>query len=375
MSLVYLDNNATTPVDPEVKKVMDPFFEESFGNPSSLHSVGTGVKEDLDEFRGTVANFFGCNSEGVIFTSGATESANLALRGLADRNLNKRHIVTSLIEHSCVLKTCEALEEKGFEVTYVSPDSEGRTDPLKIVDAVRPDTVLVCLMHINNETGVINDIREVGRLIKEKNPETVFFSDGAQAVGKVSVSLENVDLYSISAHKFHGPKGVGVLVNTGDVDFKTQITGGGQEMGLRSGTENVAGIAGLAKALVMAEENKGQFIEKASRFSTKLRQVLGKMDGVVFNSPEDAVATTLNISFPKIPTSHMVAELDKRGVLVSGGSACLSNKDLTSAVLDGMGLTDEVKKSAVRISFSRFTTEDDIDKLIEVLDSIYYSIY
>jgi len=370
MERIYLDNNATTPVDPEVVEAMTPFFADIFGNPSSQHAMGVEAQRALSDARMIVAQALGVGDREIIFTSGATESVNMALKGIAKANKKSgNHIVTSSIEHECVLETCRELEEDGYVVHYVKPDRYGLIDPRRVVDAVRDDTVMVAIMHVNNELGTINDIEEIAREIKTNWQDVYVFADGAQAFGKLTINLNNIDLYSFSAHKMHGPKGVGGLYIKESTKIKPLIVGGGQELKLRSGTENVPGIMGFKRAVEIAYE----YVEEHRTYIRNLRALfLEQLQGLeyIINSPEDALENTLNLSFPGYRAEHIMHLLEQQGVYVSTGSACSTNDKVRSHVLEGVDAPPEIKESALRISFSRMNTKDEIAQAGRILREI-----
>lgn len=374
MERVYLDNNATTPVDPEVVEAMTPFFGEVFGNPSSQHGMGVEAQRALTDARTIVAQVLGVGDREIIFTSGATESVNMALKGVAKANKRMgNHIVTSSIEHECVLETCRELEEDGYIVQYIKPDKYGWINPQKVIDAVRDDTVMVAIMHVNNELGTINDIEEIAREVKTNWKDVYVFADGAQAFGKLTVNLNNIDLYSFSAHKMHGPKGVGGLYVKEDTKIKPLIIGGGQELKLRSGTENVPGIMGLRRAVEIAYE----CVEEHREYIRTLRDVfLNELDGLeyVINSPKEALENTLNLSLPGCRAEHIMHLLEEQNIYVSTGAACSTNQKIKSHVLEGIDAPLEIKESALRISFSRMNTEEEVRRAGRVLREIRENI-
>ena len=288
MREIYLDNNATTPVDSRVKEAMLPYFEEFFGNPSSLHTKGVEATRGIEEARRILADALHVKSSEVAFTSGATESDNWAIKGAAEsRKRSGNHIITQKTEHKAVLRSCEYLEDKGFAVTYLDVNSEGRVSKQELVDAVNDKTILVAIMHVNNEIGTIHPINDLARVCKNKKQDILFFSDGVQALGKLEINLENIDLYAISSHKVHGPKGVGALVVKEGVNIEKLIHGGNQENRHRSGTENVAGIVGFGKAVRLMYEDFEVKKKHFEKLRGKFLECLKQMDGVRINSPKD----------------------------------------------------------------------------------------
>lgn len=371
MKDVYADNNATTKVAPEVSDAMLPFFSDYYGNPSSSHTKGIEAERALKKARRTLAEYCGGDERDVIFTSGATESINLALRGVVDAHKRKgKHIVTSLVEHEAVLNTASALSDEGVEVSYITPDEYGRITPEQVVDAMRDDTILVAIMHVNNELGTIYPIEAIAHAIRQRNAMTLFFSDGAQAFGKLPVSGKIPDLYAISAHKLHGPKGVGALFVRNGVRLTSHHTGSGQEFGLRSGTENIPGIVGLAQATELAYENlhtcRTDLQTLRHRFVTGLKEI----DSVRINSPDDALEITTSAAFPGIPGEVLLNALDAKGIYVSTGSACSSHHERRSHVIEALGLPDEVADSTLRFGFSRYTNMEEVEYILTVLKEV-----
>lgn len=366
---VYLDNNATTPVAPEVLEAMAPYWRERFGNPSSAHRKGVEAERAVRASRATIARLLGVKESEVIFTSGGTEGDNLAIKGVA-RALHRRgnHIVTTKIEHPAVLESCRDLEAEGFRVTYLDVDAGGLLTPEAVEAALTPETILVSIMHVNNELGTILPISEIAERVKRRHPQIVFHSDGVQAVGKTWVDLRGIDLYTISGHKIHAPKGIGALIAREGVKMKPLLSGGGQERGWRSGTENVAGIVGLARALeLMYEDLEG----KLAYFRTLREHFLDgvrRIPGARINSPEQSVPTTVNVSFPGVPAEVLLHALEEEGVFASTGAACASRKRKRSHVLEAVGLPPEVSDSSLRFSFSRYTTREDIERALAALN-------
>ena len=370
MSETYLDNNATTPVAPEVIEAMRPFFDERFGNPSSLHRKGVEAERAVTDARHTLADMLGVSEREVIFTSGATEAVNMAIRGLAERNPRMgRHIVTTAVEHDCVLSSCQALEEKGYEVSYLKTDEYGAVTPEAVVDAIRDDTVLVAVMHVNNELGTINPVEEIARAVKGTQKQPYMIVDGVQAFGKLIVDLSHIDGYAVSAHKIHGPKGVGALVLKEAAQQRTLplIVGGGQEFGMRSGTQNVPAIVGFAKAAERAHSGRGEHREHMDMLRNMLRNYVEEVADVVINSPNDALATTFNVAFLGVPAETLLHALEENGIYVSTGSACSSNNQIKSHVLEHVSGRQEVIDSSIRFGLSRMNTREEIERVGEVL--------
>ncbi len=381
MKKVYLDYNATTPVDPRVLEAMIPYLKDEYGNPSSIHSFGSRGKAALDNSREQVAEFIGARPKEIVFTSCGSESNNFAIKGLAF-SLRKKgnHLITTQVEHASVVETFRFLEAQGFKVTYLSVDKYGLINLDELRDAITDQTILVSVMFANNETGVIMPIKEIAEIVKEKG--VIFHTDAVQAAGKIEIDLKNtpVDLLSISGHKLYGPKGVGATyigTNVGTrhgLFLPPLIHGGGQERGRRSGTENVAGIVGLGKACEIAKEEvssqKSEYRIKSLR-DELFRVIMEKIDGVKLNGhPEKRLSNTLNLSFDGAEGDSLVMNLDLEGIAVSTGSACSEGNVEPSHVLLAMGLTREEATSSLRFSLGRFTEKGDIDRVIDVLPRI-----
>ncbi|MCK4649637.1 cysteine desulfurase [Candidatus Pacearchaeota archaeon] len=341
---IYLDNAATTRVDDDVAESVRRVFLESYGNASSLHDVGREAKVELDEARKKIATYLGCDVDEIVFTSGGTESNNLAIRGLAKANPNKKHIVTSVIEHSCVLETCRDLEREGYEVDYLGVDSDGLVNVDDVREKIREDTLLVSVMHVNNEVGTVQPIEEIGRVCRKAG--IYFHTDAVQGFLKVNLDLKNVDLMSVSGHKVCAPKGVGFLYIRKDVNISSIITGGGQEGGLRSGTENVPGVVGLAAAL---DVDFG--IEDVRESRDKIVDGLKKIKRVKINgSMGDRVYNNISVSFYGIDGESLMLMLNEDGICVSTGSACAAAKLRGSHVLKAMGVDEMYINGSLRLS-------------------------
>ncbi len=366
--LVYLDNNATTRCHEDVLAAMLPWFGQRFGNPSSLHRLGADAAGALEEAREAVARALGAEPGEVVFTSGGTEANALALRG-AVAALRRRgdHVVTTDVEHASVRETLGALEASdGLRVTRVAPRPDGTLDSDAVVDAVEEGTVLVSVMHVQNETGAVFPIDALARRVKARSTKVVFHADGVQALGKVPPPSRAVDLYSVSAHKVHGPKGAGALVVRKGARVVPQLVGGGQERGLRSGTEPVPLLVGLGVAARLATAARPALLRQTGQLSAALREGILALGGVI-NSPADAVPTTVNASFPGVAAEPLVHALEERGVVASTGSACTSKRAERSPVLRAMGLPEERIASALRFSLSRETTEADVRAALAAL--------
>ena len=367
---IYLDHNATTPVWPEVVEAMTPFWEGLFGNPSSIHESGTLVTRELRRARREAASFLGAGDDSeIVFTSGGTESNNTILRSAITTQIGKRHLVTSTVEHSSILKTARALQEEGAEVTLIPVSSEGGLDREKLREAVTGKTALVSVMMANNETGVIFPIEEIGKELRERG--ILFHVDAVQAAGKIPFSVESlpVDFLSVSAHKFGGPKGVGVLYVRKETPFRPLIFGGSQERARRAGTENVPGIIGLGAASRKVQE---RFVEENSRMQ-KIRnyfeeRVLRTIPGVQVNGSRNyRLPNTSNLAFDGVDAEALLILLDQEGVYASSGSACISGSPAPSHVLKAMGFSDERAKSSVRFSFGPQNTLEEVEIVLELL--------
>ncbi len=365
---IYLDNAATTCLDERVLKVMIPCFSDVYGNASSLHHFGAHAKAILENSRTTIARCIGANSDELYFTSGGTESNNWALRGVAGANRHKgRHIIVSAVEHDCILNTCNQLSEEGFFITYLPVDSDGIVDIAALKEAINPKTILVSVMHANNEIGTIQPIEEIGRICKNHN--IYFHSDACQSFGKipVDVNLAHVDLLTINAHKIYGPKGVGALYIRKGVNIISLLHGGGQEAGLRSSTENIPGIAGFAKAAELCiQEMKGEGKRLSFLREKLVRFIFANYESAYINGhSEKRLPGHLSFSFHGLEgeTIRLLLLLDDIGIAVSAGSACSSNDKShhASHVLQAIGLNPFEARGAIRVSMGRFTTENDLD--------------
>jgi cysteine desulfurase len=369
--MIYLDNNSTTCVDPLVVDEMLRYFSEDYGNAASrTHAFGWKAAEAIDVARNKVADFLDCSAGEVIFTSGATESVNLAIKGVAEAYYSKgNHIVTVMTEHKAVLDTCRHLEKQGKEVTYLPVLQDGMLDLKLLEEAIRPDTILVCVMLANNETGVIHPLADIARIVHDK--KSLLFTDATQAAGKIRVSVKEleVDLLCISAHKMYGPKGVGALfVRRRDprVTLIAQIDGGGHERGLRSGTLNVPGIAGLGKACELAADRMWDDAQRISIQRTKLEQSLTENDrGSVNGNIRHRLPNTSNICFHKMKADKLIHM--HPAIAMATGSACSSALPEPSHVLIAMGLNEQQAYSSVRFSLGRFTTDEEINRAIEIM--------
>ncbi len=366
---IYLDYNATTPVDKRVLEVILPYFTEKFGNASSrTHTFGWIANDAVKTAREQVAGLINCLAQEIIFTSGATEAINLAIKGVWDNYQHKgKHIITVKTEHKAVLDTCKALEKKGATITYLSVNREGLIDIDELKNALTPYTILVAVMYANNETGVIQPIKQIAKLAHANN--SFFMCDATQAIGKINIDVddEHIDLMCISAHKMYGPKGVGALyVRRKDprVTLFSQIDGGGHERGLRSGTLNVTGIVGLGKACEIAQKEMWEDAARISKLRTKLEQFLCDLENVFINgSTKNRLSNTTNITFQGIRSEDLITKIPH--IAVAMGSACTSATAQPSHVLKAMRLSDNDAQSSIRFSFGKYTTDAEITEVIE----------
>ncbi len=370
--LYYLDNNATTKMDDDVIKAMEPWFKDNYANASGIYGVGQNARTAVEAARKSVADFLGADEREIIFTSGGTESDNLAIKGIVNANGKRgKHIITSTIEHHAVLNTCKYLEKHGFEVTYVPVNDKGIVNPEDVKNAIREDTILITIMYINNEIGTIQPIKEIGEIAKAK--KIYFHTDAVQAVGKVPIDVNelNVDLLSVSAHKFHGPKGIGVLYMRKGVRLLPLMHGVHHEFCKRAGSEIVPSIVGMAKACEVAMEGF-KTTEKSDKIAA-LRDSLEKRlletipEVIVNGDPNNRVNNTTNVSIKFIEGEGMLMHMDFEGICASSGSACTSGSLDPSHVLLGIGLPHESAHGSIRFSFSKYSTQDDVDKVLEVL--------
>jgi len=374
--IIYLDHAATTPVDPAVVEAMLPYFTEKWGNPSSIYSVGRDAGVALNAAREQVAGILGCSPSEVYFTSCGTESDNMAIRGVSlarRRQKGTRHIITSAIEHHAVLHTCESLAKYGdFDVTYVPVDQYGMVDPEAVRAAIRDDTAMISIMYANNEIGTIEPIREIAAIARERH--IPFHTDAVQAGGSLPIKVDElgVDLLSLSAHKFYGPKGVGVLYMKRGVPFLPVQTGGGQERGKRAGTENVPYIVGLAKALTLAyEKAEAENARLAALRDRLIRDILASIpECQLTGHPTRRLPNSASFVFRYVEGESILLSLDMEGICASSGSACTSGSLDPSHVLLGIGLTHEVAHGSLRLTLGRSTTEESIDRVLAILPDI-----
>lgn len=373
MSKIYMDHSATTPVDPEVARVMLSTLTASFGNPSSIHGYGNEARKTIEKARKQVATLIGASNEEIVFTSGGTEADNMAIIGAVSAYQSRgRHIITSQIEHHAVLDTFKYLEKQGYEATYLPVNRLGQVDIDSIKKAIREDTILISIMHANNEIGTIEPIEEIGRLAREKG--IVFHTDAIQSVGRIPIEVKSlgVDLLSLSGHKFYGPKGIGALYIRSGITLNPLLHGGGQERSWRSGTENVPGIVGLGQAAEMALN----LMPERSRHLSDLGQALTRRilreipHAYLTGHPEYRLPGHVSFVFLGVEGATMLVFLDSEGIAVSGGSACTSNSFDPSHVLTALGLTKDAAHSSLRVTFGKDNTSEDINRLMAVLPDI-----
>ena len=370
---IYLDNNATTPVDPRVFKAMRPFLEEDFGNASSLHVYGQAARKAVEDARERVAALIGASSEEIYFTSGGTESDNWALRGVtAASEKETLHLITSTIEHPAVLRTSEQLEREGYRVSFVSVDRDGKVSLDELSTAVNEQTVLISVMLANHEVGTIQPLGEIVKIGREHG--IAVHTDAVQAVGKIPVDVGKleVDLLSISSHKIHGPKGVGALYIRKGTEIVPLITGGGQERTMRAGTENVPGIVGFGEACRLAREELGEREARVALLRDRLAAgIRERIPHVRFNGHQtDRLPGTLSVSFEHVEGEAIVLSLDNEGIAVSSGSACASGSSEPSPVLLAMGLGSELAQGSIRFSLGKDNLEEEVDRVLDVLPRI-----
>ena len=363
---VYMDSAATTEVHPEVVASMMPFFLDSYGNPGGHYKLGEDAKEAVNKFRTTIANTINASPDEIIFTSGGSESDNLAIRGVAER-YNFGHIITTAIEHKAVLNACKHLEKMDFAVTYLEPDERGYISPQQVEQAMRDDTVLVSVMMVNNEIGVIQPITEIAKICHKHN--VVFHTDAVQAFGHIPVDVKSLgaDLLSVSGHKFHAPKGTGFLYVRKGIELLPLIYGGGQESGLRGGTENVPGIAGIATAAELATRNMRMNYMSGLR-DHMIERIINEIPKTTLNgSLLNRCPNNVNICIDHISGESLLVLLDMRGICASTGSACNSSDGKPSHVLKAIGLTDDQARGSIRFSLDDAVTIDDVDYVVDVL--------
>jgi len=373
MNRIYFDHSATTPIDPAVFEAMRPYFLEKFGNASSIHFFGREAKVALEEARELVADFCGASANEIYFTSGGTEADNMAILGVTHQLSEKgKHIISSRIEHHAVLHTCEYLAKQGFDLTLLKPDKFGEITPQQVAEAIRDDTILVSIMHANNEVGTINDIKKIGEITKERG--ILFHSDAVQSFGKIPIQLStmNVDLMAMSGHKIYGPKGIGILFVKRGVKLLPITFGGAHERNRRPGTENIPGIIGLAKAVELCKEQLASDEERIGQLRDLLYKKLSeKIPRLYLNGhPQKRLAGLLNVSVQGIEGEALLLSLDLKGIAASSGSACTSGSVDPSHVLSAMGLKPELAQSSIRFSLGRGNTLEEVEYAAQVLPEI-----
>jgi cysteine desulfurase len=370
--MIYLDNNATTRVAPEVLDAMHPFLSDVYGNPSSAHTLGREMKRAIDDSREQVATLIGASDTSeIVFTSCGSESDNWAIRGVLATRPEKKHIVTTLVEHEAVRNLCRLLENDGYEVTWLGVDHNGELDLDELRAALRPDTAIVSTMLANNETGVLFPIQEIGRIVHE-NSEAAFHVDGVQAVGKIPIDLENVDLFALSGHKLHAPQGIGALYVRKGISLSPMIIGGGQEQGRRAGTSAVPNIVGLGAACRLAREDDDH--ARIERLRNRLEdEILKQTPNARLNGAADRskrLPNTSNISFEYVDGQNILMHLDQAGICVSTGSACHSTTHESSPTLRAMNVPYTAAQGSIRFSLGRYNTEAEIETTLSVLPEI-----
>ncbi|MFN4226644.1 MAG: cysteine desulfurase NifS [Candidatus Ratteibacteria bacterium] len=371
--MIYFDYNATTPTDPRVLETMKEYFFDKFGNPSSIYEIARENKKEIEKAREKVADLIDANSEEIFFTSGGTESDNWAIIGTAFALKNKgNHIITSQIEHHAVLNTCKFLSKYGYEITYVPVDKYGIVDVDFIKNSIKKETILISIMHANNEIGTIEPIEEISKIAKENN--IYFHSDCVQTVGKIPISVKKlgVDMLSLSGHKFYGPKGVGAIYIRKGIKIETFIHGGEQEKGKRGGTYNVPGIIGLGKACEIAKEEMSEEIERVKYLRDKLEKgIIEKIPEVIINGhPEKRLYNTSNLCVKYVEGESILLNLDFEKIYASSGSACTSGSLEPSHVLLACGIPPEIAHGSLRFSLGKYNKEEDVDKVLDILPKV-----
>lgn len=370
---IYLDNSATTRPYPEVADAVRRIMEDDYGNPSSMHMLGVNAEKYLTEASDILAGTLKCKPGEILYTSGGTESDNMALFGVAHaRRRAGKHIITTSIEHPAVLEPCAFLEKEGYEISYLGTDAQGCIDIGELESLIRPDTILVSIMHTNNEIGSLQPIEAAGTLIKKKNPECIFHVDAVQGYAKDTIIPKkmNIDLMSVSAHKFHGPRGVGFLYIKDKTRIDPIIYGGGQQRGMRSGTENTAGIYGMALAAQRSYEHLSDDRQRMYELKQYFTDELIRIDGVTINGPAPGAPHIISASFEGVRSEVLLHALEEKGIYVSAGSACATNRPHVSATLTAIGLRKELLDSTIRFSMSTYTTREELDYTLAVLNEL-----
>ncbi|WP_440944819.1 cysteine desulfurase NifS [Methanosarcina sp. T3] len=372
LNRIYLDNSATTKLNEEVLEEMLPFFSENYGNPSSLHTIGLVANAAIQKARDQIAGLIGAESDEIIFTSGGTESDNLALYGIAYANKKRgNHIITSSIEHPAIRQMCNFLDENGFEVTYIPVDQDGIINPAHIEEAIKEETILISIMTINNEIGTIQPIKEISHIAKDHN--VYFHTDAVGAIGQMPIDVKKLDLdiLSMDSHKIHGPKGIGAIYLKKNTRIQPQILGGNQEYNLRAGTENVPGIVGMGKAFEIAARDFDKNKDHMMNLRDRLIDGILKIEDVRLNGhPKLRAPNNVNVSFNFINGKSLVSSLNLAGIEVSTGCACTSKSAEASEVLRACGLSTEEANGAIRLTNSKYNTKEEINYVLEILPSI-----
>ena len=368
--LYYFDYNATTPIDGEVYKEMIPYLTESYGNPSSSYFIGRQIKDRIERIRYEISKYFNIKPEGIYFTSSGSEADNMILKGIAIANKDKgNHIITSKIEHPAILNTCKFLEEQGFDVTYLDVNSDGIVDAEELENVIRNDTILISVMYVNNEIGTIQPIKEIAEIAHKNN--IIFHTDAVQAIGEIRIDAEEIgiDCMSISGHKIYAPKGVGMAYIKPGIKFEPLIHGGMQEFHSRGGTENVANIVALGKAISILDkelESNNEKLKDLQDYALKRIESILKEDDYILNGDfENRLPNNISISFKGIDGESLLLALDLEGIYLSSGSACHSDSTEPSHVLQAIGVPNEYANGTLRISFGKYTTKKDIDYLVQ----------
>lgn len=372
---VYLDNSATTAAFPEVAELVAKVMCEAYGNPSSMHNKGLEAEQYIKEAKEIIAKNLKCDVKSILFTSGGTESDNMALIGVAEANKRSgKHIITTSIEHHAILETTEHLKDMGYEITYLKVDGNGQISLDELREAIRPDTIIVSIMHTNNEIGSVQPLEEAGKLIKSINPAIVFHTDAVQGYGKNIIIPKkcNIDLMSVSAHKIHGPKGVGFLYIGDKIKINPIIFGGGQQKGMRSGTENVPGIAGMAKAVSLCYKNLAEDVNHLYELKDYFIENVLKIEGTKVNglTGRDSAPHIVSLSVRGIRAEVLLHALEEKGIYVSSGSACATNRPALSSTLQAIGVERELLDSTLRFSFSVNTTKEELEYTIKCMNEI-----
>ncbi len=370
MKMLYLDHAASTPLAPEVLEAMMPFLTEHYGNPTSLHQAGRASRRAIDTARAEVAELIGAEPFQIVFTGGGTAANNLAIKGVAEsRKSHGRHIITSTIEHPAILNACRWLETQGFEVSYIDVDQYAQLDPEDIKNVLRDDTILVSLMLGNNEVGTLQPLADIGQILKDH--PAYFHTDAVQAIGHLPIDVDElgVDLLSLTGHKFYGPKGVGALFVREGIELDPILHGGGQERNLRSGTENIAGIVGLGAAAKLGRETMSETQSRITTLRDRLiSETLSQIEGShLLGHPTERLPGSVSLAFEDLMGESLLLKLDMEGICVSTGSACSSGHMDPSHVLVAMGLSNELGNGSVRITLGRSTTDQDIDRVLDIL--------